>query len=507
MRGRETGVRLDDVRPLLAGHAFNGFGVPMPPLSRETLMLSAELIAATYAMDVQAWVQAGWQDVTAQVEREVHSMGAAPDAGKRERVVTGIRQWLTQTMVRHANPIGDMAGALRQFGHDSDTGKALVMAHPTGDGRYIVAICFMGTTVHMQDWISNFRMDVEEGVHRGFLQLTRQFESNENRIQFPGIARELGLEKLTLADVIAEAGLKDSRFLLWVAGHSQGGALTQLYVHRKLTESGVLPQHLLGYGFASPSVAIGGMAVDLGRCPVYLVENSEDVVPRSGAQVHLGQRLIYRADAPLRAACYVWPRDAMSIRCRRVVRPFVEQMRDMPSILLMMDAYLSELIARPGVELMDVQSWLPWLRMPMLRLAPAADMSVDAMLGFVRTRVETGYKSVTGASMDREKVRVHQASIHQAMEVVGVKPFTLALAQLLGQPHASSRRGGGQYGVYPYIAMAGVDKLVRVAWRGGEQVRSDSLGEMLIVRRAGRAERVRAPLRMNKTNTRGGKGL
>lgn len=505
--GQETGVRLDDMRPLDDGRAYNGFAVPMPPLCREALMLSADLIASTYAMDVQEWMQAGWMDATAQVERELYVLGSAPSAGRRASVVSGLRHWLTQNKVVHANPIADMADVLRQIRRDSDTGKALVMAHRVGNERYIIAICFMGTTAHMQDWISNLRMDVEDGMHRGFLQLTRQFESNESRIRFPGVARRLGLKNLTLADVIEEARRPDSRFTLWVTGHSQGGAVTQLYVHHKLTESGVLPQHILGYGFASPSVAIRGAVDDPASCPVYLVENSDDVVPRSGAQIHLGQRLIYRSDASLRASCYIWPRDIASIRCRRVVRPFVEQMRDMPSILVMVDAFLSELIARPGVEVLDVETWIPWLRAPMMGLAPAADVSVDAMLGFLRMHVENGYRAVTGSEMEREAVRMHQANIHQAMEVIGVKAFALALVQMIGQPHASSKRGNGRFGVYPFIAMAGPDKLVRVTWRDGEIVRSDNLGEMLIVRHAEHAERVRGNTWANKTKKRGGTGL
>lgn len=39
--------------------------------------------------------------------------------------------------------------------------------------------------------------------------------------------------------------------------HSQGGAVMQVWVYHKMLEDGVLPQNLLGYGFASPSALEG----------------------------------------------------------------------------------------------------------------------------------------------------------------------------------------------------------------------------------------------------------
>lgn len=149
-----------------------------------------------------------------------------------------------------------MIGALRQI-ERSDTGKVLVMLHPAPDGRYVVAVSFMGTGGRFYDWFSNFRMVAENGIHKGFLQLTEQFERNETEIDFPETARALGVERLTLRHILEEMKSPNSRFALWLTGHSQGGALMQVYAMRKIHLDGVLMTNLVGYGFASPPCSTG----------------------------------------------------------------------------------------------------------------------------------------------------------------------------------------------------------------------------------------------------------
>ena len=42
------------------------------------------------------------------------------------------------------------------------------------------------------------------------------------------LARELGVEKWTLGNILEEATHQKSRFTLWITGHSQGGAVMQV---------------------------------------------------------------------------------------------------------------------------------------------------------------------------------------------------------------------------------------------------------------------------------------
>ena len=162
-------------------------------------------------MSVDRWVQAGWRDVTIQVDGSL-TEGVDADAGWLK---SRWRLHRVRSRIRQRNPIGQVMGAIRQK-DKSDTGKVLVMLHPAPEGRYVVAISFMGTGGRFYDWFSNFRMTSEDGVHRGFLQLTEQFEANETDILFPDTAKELGLERLSLRHILQEAKNPGSRFILWL---------------------------------------------------------------------------------------------------------------------------------------------------------------------------------------------------------------------------------------------------------------------------------------------------
>lgn len=462
-------VDLGNVTPLTLPWVSDPWGCLRPPLSVEAVRLSAQLAEATYSMAVNPWLCAGWRDVTIQVDgsltgglERVEAQGSAvqklANAWKLHRIRRRIRQ---------RNPIGQVVGALRQW-EKSDTGKVLVMLHPAEAGRHVVAISFMGTGGRFYDWFSNFRMTSEQGVHKGFLQLTRQFEENEEDIDFPETARELGLERLTLRHILEEAKNPNSRFTLWLCGHSQGGALMQIYAHHKITEDGILPANMVGYGLASPSVMTGDAVDDPAAYPLYHIFNSDDVVPRMGAQIHLGVCLIYPADEDLRSRCYAWPLDVESARRRAKVWPILCRMTDTASCIEVGVAYLNALASYSPEEIVAGLSLLE-TRLPIGRVIAAADSRMDAFLRYIVRHMAAAYVSITGERMDTTRVANHQAEISQVVKALGVRVFSDTLMQMMAQPHsiAYSKAGGAYMGAYPYIALYGVEKLIPAVWRSG----------------------------------------
>lgn len=94
------------------------------------MRLSAELAAATYHMDIEPWVQAGWRDVTIQVDNDLLTdFLPRRHSGAVSRLTANWRMRRVRAKLRQRNPIGQVAGALRQI-KQSDTGKVLVMIHP-----------------------------------------------------------------------------------------------------------------------------------------------------------------------------------------------------------------------------------------------------------------------------------------------------------------------------------------------------------------------------------------
>ncbi len=454
--GPLTGVALNMTAPLLLPWARDPWDRLRPPLSVEALRLSAELSAATYAMAVEPWMRAGWRDVNIQVDGELTRL--EPDAGW---LSDRWRKLRVRTRIKGYDPITQVLGALRE--KETGSGKAIVMIHPAPNGRYVVAVSFMGTGGRFFDWFSNFRMTTEDGVHKGFHQLTSQFERNETRISFPETARELGLETLTLDSILKDMKSPNSRFLLWLSGHSQGGAVMQVYAHRKMMEEGVLPANIIGYGFASPSVMTGEAVRQPEAYPLYHVFNGDDLIPHCGAAVHLGVCLTYATDGELRCRCYGWPRDEASVAARLAVRPVIRQMRDTPSCIIMVLAYLQAL---GGYSMQEVAEVLGLGEgSPIAKLLEGRD--VGELLGSLTRRTMGAYQCVTGAPVPQERLHAAAADVQAAVESLGLRRFTEALLQLMRYPHRISRKKDGYQAAYIYIARNGVDRLIPSIWRAG----------------------------------------
>lgn len=504
VRGAGTGVPLGDVTPLLLPWARDPWGALRPPVSVEAMRLSAELAAATYHMDIEPWVQAGWRDVTIQVDNDLLTdFLPRRHSGAVSRLTANWRMRRVRAKLRQRNPIGQVAGALRQI-KQSDTGKVLVMIHPAPGGRYVVAVSFMGTGSRFYDWFSNFRMNSQDGIHKGFLQLARQFEGNEERILFPQTARELGVEKWTLGNILEEATHQKSRFTLWITGHSQGGAVMQVWVYHKMLEDGVLPQNLLGYGFASPS-ALEGRAMPRPEVyPLYHVLNGDDLVPRMGAQVHLGVCLLYPTDAALRSACYAWPRDTESVRRRKALYPLLVSMVDTPACMAMVLAYLDALAAHTPEEMFIGLDMLGMgKRLPLGRLLVAAESRMEQLIGFLRRHIVAAYASITGSPMDGERVAQNKARILQLMDEMGVRGFASALSEWMSWPHSMQVEKNGMQGAYVYIARLCAERMRPFIWEGGARPRRryadawEDGGELLVRRRLPGLRRVRGAKRFS----------
>ena len=438
------------------------WGHRRPPVSNEAARLSVRLARDTYHMAVESWIQRGWQDVTFQLNGHLmnHLEWAAGAPRIRQEIVR-IHRSRVRKRLRGSSAVGSMAGVIRQRSR-SDTGKVLLMAHPGPDGRWIIAVSFMGTGRSVQDWISNFRMTLQDGFHRGFLELTRQFEQNAESIHFPETAAALGMEDLTFAQVLQSLTLPDSPFRLWLCGHSQGAAIMQLWCLRRIQE-GVLPQNMIGWGFASPSVADGTAVKDPADFPLYHLVNSDDLVPRTGSQVHLGLLLIYPADDTLRNACYRKIGDHDAATALALIRPLANEIQDTSDALISSAALLT-LIQRLSPE--DMSAVLRVLQASgktVRSVLEAADNRMDALLGYAIRGCCRAYRSIYGADMPEQRLADRINELEPAFSRLGAKRFLSALWAATGAPHSCS----GKNSAYFWIAEHGFAELIPACWTPG----------------------------------------
>ncbi|NLI20024.1 MAG: hypothetical protein GX418_00515 [Clostridiales bacterium] len=466
-RGCLTNVALGEVRRLCRAPAPDPLGYPRPPLDRAALALSLELAYMTYTLDLEPWMRAGWTDISIQVDNLLQSgvtVGESESASS-ENVRALINAWKVaraRMALREHNPLAQIRGAFRQR-EKSDTIKAVTMLHPAGRGRYVVAIGFMGTGSRFYDWFSNFRFTTENGFHKGFAQLTDCFEQSADRILFPGAAAALGLPRLTLRNILADMRSPDSRFSLWMAGHSQGAAVMQVFCHRLLEDWGVLPGNIVGYGFASPTTAAGDTGRAPGSYPLFHVLNSEDLVPRVGALKHLGLCLRYRADDALRDAAYGWSAEPDAARERAEAETLLRHVEDTPTMLETLAAFCETMIEEKTEESLNALMEKRWSIPPLDKaFSYAGDKAGDTLKRMARY-ARVAYRSVSGRRMEEGTVAALRAEMAPVFRAHTVRALLGMLATRLHPPHMLSR-AHRQPGSYGYIVTRGGDRLEPFVW-------------------------------------------
>lgn len=435
-----------------------------PPFSREAAELSLELAQMTYTLDLEPWEQAGWNDFSIQIDNSLKSGISRSDAASGEamrRIVDAWKLGAAKAALNARNPVSQVLSALRQR-ERSDTIKAVCMAHPGDNGQTVVAIGFMGTGKRMYDWISNLRFSTEEGFHRGFYQLCTFFEESVEQIVFPATAARLGLEKLTLGDILSDMRSLRSPYRLWMAGHSQGGAVMQVFASRLIHQWGVQPQNMVGYGFASPTAATGRLLYDPAGYPLYHLLNSDDLVPRMGGLLHLGLGMEYPADNALREAAYGLDSLGINEEAYRRLTPYRDAMQDTGSVLTILYAFLAALRehmeeSEPGRRL-EQQRLLSWIGRA---LSFAGEKASDG-LDWALLRIREGYEDLMQASLPTQRIHSLIDEFRTLFREVPLRRILSAIAAHGEPPHHIMREK--QPGAYAWIVANGLNRLRPFVW-------------------------------------------
>lgn len=459
--GEYTQVDLTCLSPLFAPRPLL-HGMREPAFSKAAAQLSLELSATAYSFDVEPWLDAGWTDISMQVDNKLLSGVGAVGEEKRWRQFVK-NEWLpyrARARAQRTNPISQWRGAMRQKNAPCDTGKVITMMHRAQNGRYVVAIGFMGTGKRLYDWVSNLRMTQQDGLHTGFLQLTMQFEENAPQIEFPQTAAALGMDKLTLCDIVNECKKPDSRFLIWLSGHSQGGAVMQCWTYRRV-QDGVLKDNILGYGFASPTVTGGSLKGNMTDYPLLHIINSDDIVPRVGALLHLGRCYVTAADENMRNACYrgMWRDENF-----RSMLSLTGCVRDSRDGLLFGIALFEAMIALPDDNSVAKAMFKRFLPDKMV------DLVEDKLTNGLRLALRKLRQYQTALYGDapcaREVARM-KTRIMADMERMGATAYAKAVFEALALPHALARHDeSGSIAPYTYAVTLGSDAPHTAMWCG-----------------------------------------
>lgn len=455
--GKYTGCDLSNLTPLFMPWQEMD-GMLQPIFSPSAMQLSLELSSAAYDLDTDPWREAGWYDFSYQVDNTLLT-GPALNGKGRMGVIGDYFRSLAHARIQRNNPISQLRGALRQR-EGSDTCKALIMIHQASGGRFVVAVGFMGTGKRIYDWFSNFRLDAEEGAHQGFLQLTREFEENLEKIQFPDTADALGLEKLSLKDILDRCRRPGSPFRIWLSGHSQGGAVMQMFAFREIRR-GLLRQNLIGYGFASPSVLYVNPKCDPAGIPLFHIINEDDITPRLGARQHVGKCMIYHPDEKMRKHCY---QDAWKDPFFREMLVSFRGIRESRGAMQWALGFFHALEALPDQESVMALSGIMGRMLPE-RLIGLLGGKMDQLLRFSIRHMEKAYQDAYEEEVPAFLVDLHRQQISRMLDQQGTRKFIKTLIMIFSLPHklrGAVRENGTAS--YQYIVLREYRKLIRRIW-------------------------------------------
>ena len=443
-RGPVTGCDLSHAEALVRPFAQDAFFRLRPPFSKEAAQLSLELADMTYTLELAPWKAAGWNDFSILIDDSLQSGLTHWETGDGlGSVINRIKVLRAKAALKEPSPVSQVLSALRQK-EKSDTVKAVCMMHPLPEDKWLLAIGFMGTGKRFYDWFSNFRFTPEEGFHRGFNQLCESFQLHVEDIVFPAVAEAMGLEKLTLGQVLSDMRSLSSPFRLWMAGHSQGGAVMQVFTHRLMNDWGILPQNMVGYGFASPTVATGKFVYDPAAYPLYHILNSEDIVPRLGALLHLGLCMEYTPDEAFRQSAYP-PFDSEEEALRSELAFFADGIRDTPTAIVHMAALMECLAQEKGADGLT-ELMTSWWAVPAVDrvLWRAGDKGLE-MLGRLLTGMKDGYLALTKQSAPTEEIIRIRERLRPIIQQTSVRRLLSAMSAYAVPPHILSSEEGGAH--------------------------------------------------------------
>ena len=433
--GRFTHAPLCDVSALFVPATEDAWGYMRPAYSPQLMRLATELSAATYAFDFSRFFQSGWMDATLQVENRLFPQVDAWYARKtpHEFIRSGVRLHRAKSMLAPA--FTDVLRAVRQL-VATDTGKAVVMALPAEEGRFAIAVSFMGTGRKFYDWFTNFKLSCRGGVHEGFLNTARLFERNAERIEFPRVAQALGRRTLTLSDVLSECTQRESRFRLFLCGHSQGGAVAQAYCHLLRDEYALCMDNVVGYTLAAPTLVSWDFAENPAAYPLYHLINTDDLVPRMGARMRLGVDMRFTPDPAFRARHYGYAADSDPLP-RAQLRRIADTLQTMPSLIEAAIAILRALSRLPDPA--DATAILHTVNAQFRYFAPAMQslgLRTSDLVQMAEKRLLALCRELCGQSPEEARLSQLEGAFTRVIVRFGAQAFARAFGEITLAPHA-----------------------------------------------------------------------
>ena len=293
------------------------FGYNRIAITREIALKSIEFADLNYHGELKHWIKKRDVDYTL----------------IRDGIITrDSKRWS-----RQPRPFEHLVRIIREV-YITNSSKVIVLGQKVDEDKYVIGISFSGT-VYDSEWLNNFKVNIKDGFHQGFIDLAQKFDSLAEKIEFPHISSDLGaLKTLTLSDILQECTSLDSRFLIWVTGHSQGGGVASAYIVNCLSKRLVLDENVIGVTIATPTVAHSSISKNARDYPIYNIINEEDIVTKLGCQIRFGVDICYQPTEEFRMRFYTNYANPLYHDDMVYAQRFLEEIKDTPTAIVVAHA-------------------------------------------------------------------------------------------------------------------------------------------------------------------------
>ena len=236
----------------------------------------------------------------------------------------------------------------------------------------------------------------------------------------------------------------------------------QVFCHRLMTDWGVLAQNMTGYGFASPTVATGRLVHDPAAYPLCHILNSDDMVPRMGALLHLGLCLEFPADDDFRDRCYDLSSLPADVAARLALAPYQRAMVDTPTILMYGTAFCQCMAEEKGEEGLSSLLDRKWAVPAVDRMLQAAGGKAMGLLDRLIENAQNGHAALTGQPMDEQALAALRDRMRPIVQAFAFRRLMGAVLAYCMPPHHLVR--GQEEGAYAAIVRDGLERLRPFIW-------------------------------------------
>lgn len=322
----------------------------------------------------------------------------------------------------------------------------LMIAASQHEDSIIISIAIAGSSSNLNDWYSNFDMQVKNSYHRGFYESASNILDLFEQINLNKCANLLGLKSLNMKQAIEMCKLPSSPIKLFICGHSKGGALMQVIVARLINDYFVYSKNILGIGFAPPRVVNTSFLYKPSSYPIINIINSDDIVCKMGSLMHLGINCEYQADKGLISSSYALPKDPEKLRLVETYFSIWNKIKNIEDSLSLLYAFYNRAKLSADSEIKEIMSSKANFALDFIPTSALSNSIIEKR----KQKIANLHQAILGHPIKEERINYFYRLLERNFKDYSLKQIVLGYMATFSICHKLSS-SGKKIGVYEYI--------------------------------------------------------